>query len=116
MPVVRVQLAWFLGGVFASGAVLSLFSFGMVFVSLDGTREFVRSSAGHSQCWITARLAWRLLDSLQNELLKMEDSLNLVVSTLQDENAMLVEKVTELEGPNNPRVVAAYREINRLRR
>jgi hypothetical protein len=57
-----------------------------------------------------------LRDSLQNELLKMEDSLNLVVSTLQDENAMLVEKVTELEGPNNPRVVAAYREINRLRR
>jgi hypothetical protein len=57
-----------------------------------------------------------LRDSLQNELLNMEDSLNLVVSTLQDENAMLVEKVTELEGPNNPRVVSAYREINRLRR
>lgn len=57
-----------------------------------------------------------LRDSLQNELLKMEDSLNLVVSTLQNENAMLVEKVIELEGPNNPRVVAAYREINRLRR
>lgn len=57
-----------------------------------------------------------LRDSLQNELLKMEDSLNLVVSTLQNENATLVEKVIELEGPNNPRMVAAYREINRLRR
>ena len=57
-----------------------------------------------------------LRDSLQNELLKMEDSLNLVVSTLQNENATLVEKVIELEGPNNPRIVAAYREINRLRR
>ena len=57
-----------------------------------------------------------LRDSLQNELLRMEDSLNMVVATLQDENAQLVEKVLELEGPNNPRVVAAYREINRLRR
>jgi len=36
--------------------------------------------------------------------------------TLQEENASLINKVMELEGPDNPRVVAAYREINRLRR
>ncbi len=57
-----------------------------------------------------------LRDSLQRELLRIEDSLNNVVMILQEENATLINKVTELEGPNNPRVVAAYREINRLRR
>ena len=55
-------------------------------------------------------------DSLQRELLRIEDSLNNVVMTLQQENSMLVSRVTELEGPNNPRVIAAYREVNRLRR
>jgi hypothetical protein len=55
-------------------------------------------------------------DSLQRELLRIEDSLNNVVMTLHQENATLVSKVTELEGPNNPRVIAAYREVNRLRR
>jgi len=57
-----------------------------------------------------------LRDSLQRELLRIEDSLNNVVMTLQEENASLINKVMELEGPDNPRVVAAYREINRLRR
>ena len=55
-------------------------------------------------------------DSLQRELLRIEDSLNNVVMILQQENSMLVSRVTELEGPNNPRVIAAYREVNRLRR
>lgn len=55
-------------------------------------------------------------DSMQAELLRMEDSLNAVVASLQAENTTLVNKVTELEGDNNPKILAAYREINRLRR
>jgi chromatin segregation and condensation protein Rec8/ScpA/Scc1 (kleisin family) len=57
-----------------------------------------------------------LRDSLQRELLRIEDSLNNVVMTLQQENTTLVSKITELEGPSNPRVVAAYSELNRIRR
>ncbi len=55
-------------------------------------------------------------DSLQKELLRIEDSLNTVVLTLQAENTTLVSKVSELEGPNNPRVLAAFKEVTRLRR
>jgi hypothetical protein len=55
-------------------------------------------------------------DSLQAELIRMEDSLNLVIQTFQNENQTLVLKVEELEGDKNPRVVAAMQEIYRLRR
>ncbi|PHX77839.1 MAG: hypothetical protein CK543_00950 [Flavobacteriales bacterium] len=55
-------------------------------------------------------------DSLQSELNRMEDSLNLVIQTFQNENQTLVLKVEELEGDNNPRVIAAMQEIYRLRR
>jgi hypothetical protein len=46
----------------------------------------------------------------------MEDSLNLVIQTFQNENQTLVLKVEELEGDKNPRVIAAMQEIYRLRR
>jgi hypothetical protein len=55
-------------------------------------------------------------DSLQAELIRMEDSLNLVIQTFQNENQTLVLKVEELEGDKNPRVIAAMQEIYRLRR
>lgn len=55
-------------------------------------------------------------DSLQAELNRMEDSLNLVIQTFQNENQTLVLKVEELEGDKNPRVIAAMQEIYRLRR
>jgi hypothetical protein len=55
-------------------------------------------------------------DSLQAELIRMEDSLNLVIQTFQNENQTLVLKVEELEGDKNPRVVSAMQEIYRLRR
>ena len=55
-------------------------------------------------------------DSLQSELNRMEDSLNLVIQTFQNENQTLVLKVEELEGDKNPRVIAAMQEIYRLRR
>ena len=55
-------------------------------------------------------------DSLQSELNRMEDSLNLVIQTFQNENQTLVLKVEELEGDNNPRVITAMQEIYRLRR
>ena len=55
-------------------------------------------------------------DSLQAELIRMEDSLNLVIQTFQNENQTLVLKVEELEGDKNPRVTAAMQEIYRLRR
>ena len=55
-------------------------------------------------------------DSLQSELNRMEDSLNLVIQTFQNENQTLVLKVEELESDKNPRVVAAMQEIYRLRR
>lgn len=55
-------------------------------------------------------------DSLQAELIRMEDSLNLVIQTFQNENQTLVLKVEELESDKNPRVVAAMQEIYRLRR
>jgi len=55
-------------------------------------------------------------DSLQAELIRMEDSLNLVIQTFQNENQTLVQKVEELEGDKNPRVIAAMQEIYRLRR
>jgi len=55
-------------------------------------------------------------DSLQIELNRMEDSLNLVIQTFQNENQTLVLKVEELEGDKNPRVIAAMQEIDRLRR
>ena len=45
-------------------------------------------------------------DSLQMELNRMEDSLNLVIQTFQNENQTLVLKVEELESDKNPRVVA----------
>lgn len=55
-------------------------------------------------------------DSLQSELNRMEDSLNLVIQTFQNENQTLVLKVEELESDKNPRVIAAMQEIYRLRR
>jgi predicted nuclease with TOPRIM domain len=55
-------------------------------------------------------------DSLQNELNRMEDSLNLVIQTFQNENQTLVLKVEELESDKNPRVISAMQEIYRLRR
>jgi hypothetical protein len=55
-------------------------------------------------------------DSLQKELLRIEDSLNAVVMSFQLENDSLVNKISELESDKNPRILAAYREINRLRR
>ncbi len=55
-------------------------------------------------------------DSLQIELNRMEDSLNLVIQTFQNENQTLVLKVEELESDKNPRVIAAMQEIYRLRR
>jgi predicted nuclease with TOPRIM domain len=55
-------------------------------------------------------------DSLQAELMRMEDSLNSVIQTFQNENQTLVLKVEELEGDKNPRVIAAMQEIYRLRR
>lgn len=58
----------------------------------------------------------KVKDSLQAELIRMEDSLNLVIQTFQNENQTLVLKVEELEGDKNPRVVAAMQEIYRLRR
>lgn len=55
-------------------------------------------------------------DSLQFELNRMEDSLNLVVQTFQNENQTLVLKVEELESDKNPLVVAAMQTIYQLRR
>lgn len=55
-------------------------------------------------------------DSLQDVLNKMEDSLNNVIQTFQNENQTLVLKVEELEGDKNPRVISAMQEIYRLRR
>jgi regulator of replication initiation timing len=55
-------------------------------------------------------------DSLQKELLRIEDSLNSVVMSFQMENDSLVNKISELESDKNPKILAAYREINRLRR
>lgn len=55
-------------------------------------------------------------DSMQRELMRMEDSLDAIVQSLQEENQMLANKVTELEGDNNPKVIAAYQQIRYLRR
>lgn len=55
-------------------------------------------------------------DSLQKELLRLEDSLNSVVKSLQSENQSLTTKVGELESDKNPKILAAYRQISILRR
>lgn len=55
-------------------------------------------------------------DSLQKELLRLEDSLNAVVKSLQSENQSLTTKVGELESDKNPKILAAYRQISILRR
>jgi hypothetical protein len=55
-------------------------------------------------------------DSLQKELLRLEDSLNNVVKNLQTENQSLTTKVGDLESDKNPKILMAYREINKLRR
>ena len=55
-------------------------------------------------------------DSLQKELLRLEDSLNAVVKSLQTENQSLTSKVGELESDKNPKIIAAYRQISILRR
>jgi len=55
-------------------------------------------------------------DSLQKELLRLEDSLNNVVKDLQTENQTLTTKVGDLESDKNPKILMAYREINKLRR
>lgn len=55
-------------------------------------------------------------DSLQRELLRIEDSLNKMVLNLQTENQTLTSKVSELESDKNPKIIMAYQEINRLRR
>ncbi len=55
-------------------------------------------------------------DSLQKELLRLEDSLNNVVKNLQTENQTLTSKVGDLESDKNPKILMAYREINKLRR
>ncbi|MFZ9971082.1 MAG: hypothetical protein ACO3GK_07230 [Bacteroidia bacterium] len=58
----------------------------------------------------------RQRDSIEQELLRVEDSLNALVQNYQNENATLISKVEMLEGENNPRVIQAYKEIYRLRR
>ena len=58
----------------------------------------------------------RQRDSIEQELLRVEDSLNALVQNYQNENATLISKVEMLEGDNNPRVIQAYKEIYRLRR
>lgn len=55
-------------------------------------------------------------DSLQKALNQMEDSLNMVIQTFQDENKTLILKVEELESDKNPKVVAAMQQIYYLRR
>ena len=55
-------------------------------------------------------------DSLQKELNDMEDSLNMVIQTFQDENKTLILKVEELESDKNPKIQAAYAQIYALRR
>ena len=55
-------------------------------------------------------------DSMQRELMRMEDSLDAIVQSLQEENQLLANKVSELEGDNNPKVIAAYQQIRYLRR
>jgi len=55
-------------------------------------------------------------DSLQKELLILEDSFNNVVKNLQTENQSLTTKVGDLESDKNPKILMAYREINKLRR
>ena len=58
----------------------------------------------------------RQRDSIEQELLRVEDSLNALVQNYQNENATLISKVEMLEGENNPRVIQAFKEIYRLRR
>ncbi len=55
-------------------------------------------------------------EMLQIKLNSMEDSLQLVIQTFQNENQTLVLKIEELEGDKNPRVIQAFQEIYRLRR
>jgi TolA-binding protein len=55
-------------------------------------------------------------DSLNKELNRMEDSLNMVIQTFQDENKTLILKVEELESDKNPKIQAAYAQIYALRR
>lgn len=50
-------------------------------------------------------------DSLNKELNRMEDSLNMVIQTFQDENKTLILKVEELESDKNPKIQAAYAQI-----
>ncbi|MFZ9756100.1 MAG: hypothetical protein ACO3DK_08715, partial [Bacteroidia bacterium] len=47
----------------------------------------------------------RQRDSIEQELLRVEDSLNALVQNYQNENATLISKVEMLEGDNNPRVI-----------
>lgn len=66
---------------------------------------------------IKEKLALQLSkDSLQKELNRMEDSLNMVIQTFQDENKTLILKVEELESDKNPKIQAAYAQIYALRR
>ncbi|MFN5889756.1 MAG: hypothetical protein ACK448_05120 [Bacteroidota bacterium] len=66
---------------------------------------------------IKEKLALQLSkDSLQKELNRMEDSLNMVIQTFQDENKTLILKVEELESDKNPKIQAAFAQIYALRR
>jgi hypothetical protein len=66
---------------------------------------------------IKEKLALQLSkDSLQKELNRMEDSLNMVIQTFQDENKTLIMKVEELESDKNPKIQAAFAQIYALRR
>lgn len=80
-----------------------------------GTNTWLYYNGGPSDAQNQLALAAQK-DSLQKELLRMEDSLNSVVASLQTENSSLVTKVSELESDKNPKIMMAYREINRIRR
>lgn len=66
---------------------------------------------------IKEKLALQLSkDSLNKELNRMEDSLNMIIQTFQDENKTLILKVEDLESDKNPKIQAAYAQIYALRR
>jgi cbb3-type cytochrome oxidase subunit 3 len=82
-----------------------------------GANAFLFSEKSKGQIAIENEIQMRRQrDSVEQELLRVEDSLNALVQNYRNENATLVSKVELLEGDNNPRVIEAYKQIYSLRR
>lgn len=87
---------------------------GALILSLAGNAYLFSKKSQSDQAVLERNHLRKFRDSMQIVMNNMADSLS-VLANFKDENNRLTNKVEELEGANNPRVMELMGELNRLR-